>query len=445
MTASTLTPTLRDLAASLGNGRGEAAPAWVGSLRRRGLARFDELGLPTLRDEDWRFTDLQPITSGSFALGRGDASAVDAQRIERFAFPDLAGPRLVFVDGRFAPALSRIGRLPKGVEVGSLAAAVRERQAIVEPHLDRLTGTRSEALTALSSAFLEDGLFVHVPEDAVLDGAVHALYVTTPGCPSLVHPRNLVIVGRRARAAVVEDYVSLDDTATFTNAVTEVVVDDGAACEHYVIERENDDAVSVTTLHSEQGRETRFHSHSALLGGAFVRNNVYPVLRGEGGWCLLNGFYVPRGRQHHDTFMVVRHAAPRCDSRQFYRGLLDDHSRGVFSGRIVVHEGAQKTDAKQTNRNILLSDDALIDTKPQLEIYADDVKCTHGATVGQLDADAVFYLRARGIPEQTARGLLIFAFVNEVADRMEVEPVRRELRRILKARLPGARPTEGAE
>jgi Fe-S cluster assembly protein SufD len=432
-----MTSTLRSLAAVMADGRGEGAPAWVSQLRRRGLARFDELGLPTLRDEDWRFTSLEPVASGSFALGHGEASAVDRARLDAFAIPDLTGPRLVFVDGRFAPSLSRIGALPAGLTVGSLAAAAREQRELLEPHLDRLAGTRSEAFAALSSAFLEDGLFLHAADDVVLEGAVHAVYVTSPGVPSLVHPRNLVLVGRRARVAVIEDYVSLDETATLTNAVTEVVVSDGAACEHYVLERENDAAVSVTTLHAEQGRDARFHSHSALLGGALVRNNVYPVLRGEGGWCLLNGFYVPRGTQHHDTFMVVRHAAPHCDSRQFYRGLLDDRSRGVFSGRIVVHEGAQKTDAKQTNRNILLSDEALIDTKPQLEIYADDVKCTHGATVGQLDPDAVFYLRARGIPEPTARGLLIFAFVNEVVDRMEVQPVRRELRRILKARLPG--------
>jgi Fe-S cluster assembly protein SufD len=441
-TAVTSLDSLRELASTLENGRGEGAPSWVRSLRRRGLERFEERGLPTLRDEDWRFTSLDPIHRGTFALGRGDATAVDAGQLARYAFRGLAGPRLVFVDGRFAPALSHLGYLPRGVDVGSLAWAFRHRREFVEPHLDRLTETREEALTALSSAFLEDGLFVRVADGVALDGAIHALFVTSPGFPSLVHPRNLVLVGSNARVAVVEDYVSLDDTATFTNAVTEVVVEDGAACEHYVIERENEAALSVTTLHSEQGRDTKFHSHSALLGGAFVRNNVYPVLRGAGGWCLLNGFYVPTGRQHHDTFMVVRHAAPHCDSRQFYRGLLDGHSRGVFSGRIVVHEGAQKTDAKQTNRNILLSDDALIDTKPQLEIYADDVKCTHGATVGQLDPDAVFYLKARGIPEQTARGLLIFAFVNEVVDRMEVEPVGQELRRILKARLPGNRPAE---
>jgi Fe-S cluster assembly protein SufD len=252
------------------------------------------------------------------------------------------------------------------------------------------------------------------------------------------------VVGRRSRAAVVEDHVSLDGSPSLVNSVTEVVVGDGGNAQHHVLQRQNDASTCITTVLSEQGRASRFESHSALIGGALHRNNAFPVLAGEGGWCMLNGFYVPRGSQHHDTFMVVRHAAPHCDSRQFYRGILDDKGRAVFSGRIVVHEGAQKTDAKQTNRNLILSDDALINTKPQLEIYADDVKCTHGATVGQLDPEEIFYFKSRGIPEDRARGLLTFAFVNEVIGRMELEPVRDSLRRTLRTRLPGVRP-EGDE
>jgi Fe-S cluster assembly protein SufD len=267
------------------------------------------------------------------------------------------------------------------------------------------------------------------------DAAVHAVFVATPGTENLASPRNLIVVERTAGAMIVEDYVSLDESATLTNAVTEIVVGDGATCHHYMLERESDAALAVTTVHAEQGRDSKFQSHSALLGGAVVRNNIYPILRGEGGWCMLNGFYVPRGSQHHDTFMVVRHAAPHCDSRQFYRGILDDKGRAVFSGRIVVHEGAQKTDAKQTNRNLLLSDDALINTKPQLEIYADDVKCTHGATIGQIDDESIFYCKARGIPEDQARRLLVLAFANEILGRMDFDELREELRATVADRL----------
>jgi Fe-S cluster assembly protein SufD len=419
--------------------RAVPAPDWIAAIRARGLAEVEARGLPSLRDEEWRFTNPDRLRAAELAPGPGDAGAIDPAALEAWRIAGLDGPRLVFVDGVFAPSLSRIGTLPEGVVCGSLAAAVRDRRDLVEPHLDRPARERPEALTSLNAAFLADGLFVHVPDGVEWDAPVHALFVTTPGVETLASPRNLVVAGRSARAVVVEDYVSLDGSAALTNAVTEVVTGDASTCHHYVLERESDAALAVTTVHAEQGRDSTFQSHSALLGGAVVRNNVYPVLRGPGGWCLLNGFYVPRGRQHHDTFMVVRHAAPHCDSRQFYRGILDDRSRAVFSGRIVVHEGAQKTDAKQTNRNLLLSDDALIDTKPQLEIYADDVKCTHGATVGQLDPEEIFYFRARGIPEALARGLLTFAFVNEVIDRMELKPVQEALRRSLRGRLPGVR------
>jgi len=422
--------------------RAHPAPDWVTAIRERGLAEVEEHGLPTLKDEEWRFTNPDRLRAAELAPGPGDAGAVDAAAVEALFLKDLDGPRLVFVDGILAPSLSRVEGLPDGVRCGSLAEAVRECPDLVKPHLDRLARERPEPFTSLNAALLADGLFVHVPAGVEWDTAVHAIFVATPGRETLASPRNLVVVERTARAVVVEDYASLDESAALTNAVTEVVVGDGATCHHYVLERESDAALAVTTVHAEQGRDSNFQSHSALLGGSVVRNNVYPVLRGEGGWCLLNGFYVPRGRQHHDTFMVVRHASPHCDSRQFYRGILDDRSRGVFSGRIVVHEGAQKTDAKQTNRNLLLSDDALIDTKPQLEIYADDVKCTHGATVGQLDPEEIFYFKARGIPEERARGLLTFAFVNEVIDRMELEPVQTLLRRSLRGRLPGVRPEE---
>ncbi|NNE43384.1 MAG: Fe-S cluster assembly protein SufD [Gemmatimonadetes bacterium] len=430
----------RGLHEQFGSSRGAGAPDWVEAFRTQGIANYEEHGLPTLKDEAWRFTPIGKIADRSYQLAAGEG--VTREQIAEHAVPGLEGPKLVFVDGRFSPSLSDIGRLPDGMEVLSLAEALRERRDAVEPHLDKLARSKPEALTWLNTAFLEDGIFVRVADNVVAPHPVHALFVTTPGTASFVSPRTLVLVGRAAQVTVIEDYVSLDESATFTNAVTECVVEDGATCIHYVLERENDAAVTVSSVHATQGRDAQFHTHTALVGGGLVRNNVYPQLRGEGGWSFLNGFYVPNGEQHHDTFMIIDHAAPHCDSRQFYRGIMDDRSRAVFSGRIIVHEGAQKTDAKQTNMNLMLSDDALVDTKPQLEIYADDVKCTHGATIGQLDEGAIFYLKSRGVPDEEARGMLTFAFVNEALDKMDVEPVRALLRGLLEKRLPGMKPSE---
>jgi Fe-S cluster assembly protein SufD len=245
-----------------------------------------------------------------------------------------------------------------------------------------------------------------------------------------------VVAGEDSQATVVEDYVSLGDVVSFSNAVTELVVGQGSVLSHYLIERESPRAFNVSTLRIQQGRSSSVASHSVLLGGGLVRNNIHPVLAGEGGDCLINGLFMATGRQHMDNYMKVEHAAPHCDSRQFYHGILDGQSRGVFHGRIIVHKGAQKTDAKQTNRNLLLSEEAQIDTKPQLEIYADDVKCTHGATIGQIDEQAIFYLRSRGIAEASARALLLFAFANESLERMKAEGVRKHLEALVTRWLP---------
>ena len=261
-----------------------------------------------------------------------------------------------------------------------------------------------------------------------MEEPIYLLFVSTADdAPSMSHPRNLIVAEEDSQATFVEDYVSLDGGAVFCNTVTELVAGDHTVLSHYMIEREHKQAFNISTLRIQQGRSANVVSHSVLLGGALVRNNVHPVLAGEGGECLINGLFIGNGRQHLDNYMLVEHASPRCGSRQFYNGILDGHAHGVFHGRIIVHKDAQKTDAKQTNRNLLLSDDAQIDTKPQLEIYADDVKCTHGATIGQIEEDALFYLRSRGIDEVSARKLLLFAFASECLDRMKQGPVRKHV------------------
>ena len=267
---------------------------------------------------------------------------------------------------------------------------------------------------------------------------MQARYVNTAADgPRMSHPRTLVVVEESAHATVVEDYVSQDGASApaFTNAVVQYVVGANANARHYLVERENEQTSVISTLYVRQERDSDFASHSALLGGALVRNNVFPSLHGEGCMSVVNGMYVPRNTQLHDNRMRVRHSAAHCESRQYYRGILADRAKAMFSGRIIVDEGAQQTDAVQSNKNLLISPDAMVETKPQLEIYADDVKCTHGATIGQLDDEAIFYFEARGISRETARRLLTFAFVNEIFERMELEPVRARLQAIVADRL----------
>ncbi len=416
---------------------------WLRPLRRAALARFVELGFPTTKDEDWRFTSVAPIARAAFELPAAGQDEPNPEALLAFAFPGLASHQLVFVNGRFAPGLSTCSLLPAGVKVDSLAHALSKHRDLVEPHLARYADFQQDAFGALNAAFMEDGGFVHIPRGTVLAEPIHLLYVATAaGRPTVTHPRNLVVVEAECEAAILEDYVTLCDEAYFSNAVTEVVVGENSVVSHYLIERESLQAYNVSTLRVQQGRNSNVTSHSILQGGALVRNNVHPVLAGEGGECVINGLFMPTGRQHMDNYMKVEHASPHCSSRQFYKGILDGHSRGVFHGRIIVHKDAQKTDAKQTNMNLLLSEEAQIDTKPQLEIYADDVKCTHGATIGQIDEDAIFYLRSRGIAELAARSLLLYAFASESLQRMKIEPVRKHLEGLITEWLPLAKSGE---
>jgi Fe-S cluster assembly protein SufD len=400
---------------------------WLRRLRQDAFARFCEVGFPTTHDEDWRFTNVSAIGRTPFRLIRNDRTRLSQQELEPYRVPGIAC-QLVFVNGRFAPELSVLNNLPAGVEVSGLAGKTTSGPGAIELHLGRYLDTRGDAFCALNTAFAEDGAYVHIPRSTLVEEPIYLLFVSTADdAPSMSHPRNLMVAEEDSQATIVEDYVSLDGGAVFCNTVTELVAGDHTVLSHYMIEREHKEAFNISTLRIQQGRSTNVVSHSVLLGGALVRNNVHPVLAGEGGECLINGLFIGNGRQHLDNYMLVEHASPRCGSRQFYIGILDGHAHGVFHGRIIVHKDAQKTDAKQTNRNLLLSDDAQIDTKPQLEIYADDVKCTHGATIGQIEGDALFYLRSRGIDEVSARKLLLFAFATECLDRMKQGPVRKHV------------------
>jgi Fe-S cluster assembly protein SufD len=404
---------------------------WLKKLRQEGFARFSEAGFPTTRDEDWRFTNPNAIAQTPFRLIRNGNSLPSQKDIEQFRMSGVSC-QLVFVDGRFVPGLSAIGNLPAGVTVGSLAAEIVRHPEAIEKHLGRYLNMQRDSFGALNTAFLEDGAYVHIAKGVVLESPVAILYVSTEhDSPAVNYPRNLIVAEENSHATIVEDYVSLGGGQAFSNVVTELVAGDHSVVSHYMIEREHTGAFNVSTLRIQQGRTADVASHSVLLGGALVRNNIHPVLAGEGGECLINGLFIGNGRQHLDNYMLVEHASPHCGSRQFYNGILDGHAHGVFHGRIIVHKDAQKTDAKQTNRNLLLSDTAQIDTKPQLEIYADDVKCTHGATIGQMEENSLFYLRSRGIDEMSARRLLLVAFASECMDRMKEGPVRTHIEKLI--------------
>ena len=398
---------------------------WLESLREEAIKKFTELGFPTLKDEDWRFTNLAPISRSSFSILENGLDKVSASDLAPFQFEDKNITELVFVNGHFAQELSKTTELPKGVIVKNLADALESDQEILKDNLGKYADFSEEAFTALNTAFISDGGFVYIPKGTIVESPIHLLYISTGGeNPSITNPRNLIIAEDNCEANVVEHYASLSDDVYLSNVVTEIVVGENSTVGHYLIELESKKAFNVSTLRVQQARSSNIKSHSVLIGGSLVRNNVHPVLAGEGCDSLINGLFMPTKRQHIDNYMKVEHASPHCDSRQLYNGVLDGRSRGVFHGRIIVHEDAQKTDAKQTNRNLLLSDNAQIDTKPQLEIYADDVKCTHGATIGQIDENALFYLRSRGISKEASRDIIMNAFTNESLDNMSVESVR---------------------
>ena len=422
---------------------------WLQKQRQEAFSRFAEVGFPTTHDEDWRFTNVSAVANTEFELAQ--PVKISLQQLERFAISQFAC-RLVFVNGHFAPELSCIPELPNGVWVRHLARDINSGEALIEDFLGKDLNVQRDPFAALNTALFEDGLSIEIPPGIQLEQPIYALFVTVPGATaSMNHPRNLIVAGENSQVTIVEDYVSLGEGVSLSNTATELVAGENANVSHYMIVREGDQAYNFSTLRIQQGRSANVATHSLLLSGGLVRNNVHPVLAGEGSECLINGLFMGNGRQHMDNYMLVEHASPHCDSRQFYNGILNGQSHGVFHGRIIVHKDAQKTDAKQTNRNLLLSDDAQIDTKPQLEIYADDVKCTHGATIGQVDENALFYLRSRGLDEASARHVLLLAFANECLDRMNSPQVRDHLERLVvegipeAARISGARTGEGAE
>jgi Fe-S cluster assembly protein SufD len=421
-------------------------PDWLEPVRRSAAARFASVGFPGARDEEWRFTPVAPIAQRTWRSAPAAPAPLPAELLTPFVFGHPEWSTLVFVDGAYSESLSRIGPLPQGALVGSLAAALRGDGELLRQHLSRHAPIDGSPFTALNTAAFRDGGLLHVPAGLELERPVHFVYLTTAAADgAAIHPRNLVVVERGARASVIESYVTLaPEGAYWTNPVTEVSAAAGSWLEHTRIQRESERAWHVGLTHVDQQRDSHYRNFSMAMGAALARHNLHVRLNDENIETLMYGLYITRGEQVVDNHTAIFHDQPNCRSWEVYKGVLDGRSRAVFNGKVFVQPEAQKTDAKQTNRNLLLSDLAKVDTKPQLEIFADDVKCTHGATVGRLDDHAMFYARSRGIPHGAAERLLTYAFAAEVIDEVALEPVRLELDRLVLERLEGQQRGEPA-
>jgi Fe-S cluster assembly protein SufD len=414
---------------------GSAVP-WLGQLRKAALDQFAQRGFPTRKDEEWKYTSLAAFEKQAFramAGGRAHAGTGAAVLAERFSASGAAGHVLVFHDGRYAPALSTVGALPAGVTLASLADTLDVTPEVLEPYLN--SEAPQTVFGMLNAAFMLDGAYLHLKRGVALEAPVHLVFISS-GAGGANHMRNIIVAEEGAQASVVEHYLGNDEAMYFTNAVTRIFTAAGATIAHHKLQQESCNAFHVAGIHAAQQRDSRLESHSFSLGAALARNDITTVFDAPGCEATFNGLYLAGGQQHVDHHTRVDHRQPNGTSREYYRGVLSGHSHAVFNGKVIVQPGAQKTNAYQANHNLLLSRDAEIDTKPELEIYADDVKCNHGATVGQLDETQLFYLRSRGIDEMVARALLVHAFAHDVIERIRVASLRTRLEHILLARLP---------
>ena len=405
-------------------------PAWVARLREGAFGRFEELGFPTTDDEDWKYTNVAPLARKAPMPAAGAAKKLEAAAVEPFISAEARGSSLVFVGGVFDPGLSSLGALPRGVVAVDLGAAlVGVHGEVLWEHLGRLSGESSDAFSALNTAFAGGGAFIHVPKDVEAAAPVQLLFLTAAGeAEAVTFPRVLVVAERHSRLDLIETYAALGGGGEyFTDAVVEVFVGEGAGVTHYKVQDEGDRSFHVASTRAEVSRDGSYELTTVTLGAQLSRHGIEVLLGSEGASCRVDGLYIVGTGQHADTHSIIDHREPRCTSRQNYKGILDGRSRAVFNGRVFVREGAQQTDAQQSNKNLLLSSEARVDTKPQLEIYNDDVKCSHGATVGQLEEEELFYLLSRGLHPDLARNLLTYGFAEEIVGSIKHESIRAQL------------------
>lgn len=399
------------------------APSWVNDLRKSGIARFEKVGFPNTKMEDWRQTSVAAIAKTAFTLA--EPAATDGAK--EFSFGADAACELAFVNGHYSPELSSLGKLPRGVIVKSLAEALTSDAAVVRHALAQYAKIENNPFVALNTGFIRDGAFIHLAKNTTLPGPIHLLFYSTDSDePTVSHPRVVVVAEDNVEAQIVESYVGTTGRY-FTNAVTEIVLGDDCRIDHCKLQQESLDAYHVATMEVRLGRKTTFVSHAASIGARLSRNDLNCHMDGDSAYATLNGLVLIKGEQHCDNHTLLDHGFPNCPSHELYKHVLDGKSTGVFRGKILVRQIAQKTDSKQASKSLLLSDDAYMNSQPALEIYADDVKCTHGSTTGPVDEEILFYLRSRGVAKEAARHLLTYAFAADVTRRMRVEPVRRRI------------------
>ena len=415
-------------------------PPWLNRIREHARSRFAELGFPTTRkgNEKWKYTNVGPVANANFTYPRnGAVNGVTGADIQAAAPWHESWVNLVFVDGHYSETLSTASANSNGVRVASLAEAMRSDEDIVERHLARYASAEDDGFTALNTAFIQDGAFVHIPDGRSMDSPLNMVFVSTHRPEPIVsYPRVLVVAGADSKATIIESYVGLSENRYFTNGVAEIILDSRSQIDHYRLLDESDQAFNVCVSRVRQEEDSTFSSSSFYRGAALGRYDLNVLLDGPGSTCSLNGLYMTSGTQHIDNFINIDHAKPHGTSRLYYKGILDGNSRAVFGGTVWVRERAIKTDSLQTDKNLVLSPDAEVDSKPALFIYADDVKCGHGATAGNIDRDTVFYMRSRGIDLETASRLLIYGFASEIIDTVQVDELRAYLERRFLDSLP---------
>ncbi|MBK9250034.1 MAG: Fe-S cluster assembly protein SufD [Ignavibacteria bacterium] len=404
-------------------------------LRRESMQRFQELGFPTIRNEEWKYANIMSAIALPFALGSGMTSSITPEDINPFTIQGIDAHILVFVNGIYAPKLSNIHTLHDDVSIGNIATILQESPDSLTEHFTQ-EAAKNEAFTALNAALTHDGAFISIPNGAILDKPIHVMMITDSSTsPVMVHPLHIISCGRSSSATIIHSAHTVGTNAGFTNSVVNITVGENANLRQYIIQNDCDTAYSVQSTFVKQERDSTYSAVTVSLGGAFIRNNHSSVLGGENSVANYYGLVLGSKRQLIDNHTLADHATPHCQSNELYKYILDERSTGVFNGKIIVREDAQKTNAYQSNKTILLSDTATINTKPQLEIFADDVKCSHGATSGQLDEEALFYMRSRGISAEKARALLLHAFAADVLEKISIAPLRTTLDHIIAERL----------
>ncbi|HEY0320215.1 MAG TPA: Fe-S cluster assembly protein SufD [Pyrinomonadaceae bacterium] len=404
--------------------------SWMNRLRENAMERFEQLGFPNTFDEEWKYTNISAIAKQRFEPSSESKSIkLDSNTLEPFAYPEAKGSQLVFVNGVYNGKLSSLEALTQGVVAENLADALSGKHAeIVREKLARSADYQKNGLTALNTAFVSEGAFLLIPKGVRVESPIHLLFLTdSHASPTVSFPRVLIVAEAQSEATVIESYACTGDDRYWTNAVVEIALEDGARLEHYKIQRESLQAFHTATTQVELDADSSFDTTTITFGGELSRHNINVMMNARGAECHVDGLYMVSTGQHTDTHSLIDHAQPYCTSRQLYKGILDGKSRAVFNGKVFVHEGALQTDAQQTNRNLLLSNEARVDTKPQLEIFADDVKCAHGATVGQLEEEELFYLISRGLKPDLAQNLLTYGFAEEVINKIKIESIKSQL------------------